>query len=187
MIEAVDFQSILENYSQERLQDIINEFRTELPNIENLLFGMKPSRIERTTATSYQYTNDQLSKKIQNVCQNAKFVFANNHVGAPRELAQFMYKIDFITARKTLSDDTIDRKYFDQSRYLQNQFTEFGYDWEIHPAYRWALQPGNIQEIFDKLQLDAEKSGGSFKESSSTPKKSLDKKPRSPRILPSRK
>jgi hypothetical protein len=184
LIEAVDFQSILENYSQERLQDIVNEFRTELPNIENLLFGMKPSRMERETATSYQYTNDQLIKKIQNVCQNAKFVFANAHIGTPRELAQFMYKIDFITARKVLPDQTIDRKYFDQSRYLQNQFTEFGYDWEIHPAYRWALQPGNIQEIFDKLQLDSEESGGSFTPPS-TPKKSSEQ-PRSPRILPSR-
>jgi hypothetical protein len=189
IVETGDFQSILENYSQERLQDIVNEFRTELPNIESLLFGMKPSRPERTTATSYQYTNDQLITKIHNICgQNAKFVFANNRVASPRELAQFMYKIDFITARKVLSDETIDRKYFDQSRYLQNQFTEFGYDWEIHPAYRWALQPGNLQEIFDKLQLDAEESGGAFSGTPS-PRRATGSvgKPKRSRILPSLK
>lgn len=189
LIETADFQSILENYSQERLQDIVNEFRTELPNIENLLFGMKPTSMERTTATSYQYTNDKLITKITNICsQNAKFVFANKHVGTPRELAQFMYKIDFITARKVLGDGTIDRKYFDQSRYLQNQFTEFGYDWEIHPAYRWALQPGNLEEIFEKLQLDAEESGGSIRENRSPPRSPASReKLRRPRVLPSRR
>ena len=187
LIESADFQSIFEAYSQERLQDIVNEFRTELPNIENLLFGMKPTRIERKTATSYQYTNDQLITKITNICsQNAKFVFANKHVGTPRELAQFMYKIDFITATKILGDGMIDRKYFDQSRYLQNQFTEFGYDWEIHPAYRWALQPGNLQEIFDKLQLDAEESGSSFRENRPPPRSpASQEQPRRPRVLPS--
>ena len=185
LIETADFQSILENYSQERLQDIVNEFRAELANIENLLFGMKPSRRERTTATSYQYTNDQLITKINNICQNAKFMFANRRVATPRELAQFMYKIDFITARKVLSNGTIDRKYFDQSRYLQNQFTEFGYDWEIHPAYRWALQPGNLEEIFDRLQLDAEESGGAFRGSPSGSASSAPQgRPRGPRVLP---
>ncbi len=184
LIDSIDFQSILEAYSQERLQDIVNEFRTELPNIENLLFGMKPSRQERTTGESYQYTNDQLIVKIGNICQNAKFVFANRSIGTPRALAQFMYKIDFITARKNLPDGTIDRKYFDQSRYLQNQFTEFGYDWEIHPAYRWALQPGNLQEIFDKLQLDAEGSGGWVTDTYLTPRSSVElTKPRTPRAL----
>jgi hypothetical protein len=99
-----------------------------------------------------------------------------------------MYKIDFITARKILGDGTIDRKYFDQSRYLQNQFTEFGYDWEIHPSYRWALQPGNLQEIFDKLQLDAEESGGSFRENRSPPRSpASQERPRKPRMLPSRR
>jgi hypothetical protein len=96
-----------------------------------------------------------------------------------------MYKIDFITARKILPGDTIDRKYFDQSRYLQNQFTEFGYDWEIHPAYRWALQPGNLQDIFEKLQLDAEESGGRVKDTARS--SAVPAKPRKPRVLPARK
>jgi hypothetical protein len=99
-----------------------------------------------------------------------------------------MYKIDFITARKVLPDETIDRKYFDQSRYLQNQFTEFGYDWEIHPAYRWALQPGNLQEIFDKLQLDAEESGGLVREIPSPSRRSASPgKRKTPRVLPARR
>ena len=30
-------------------------------------------------------------------------------------------------------------------------FADFGFDWEIHPAYRWALQPQDIQDVIDSL------------------------------------
>jgi len=32
----------------------------------------------------------------------------------------------------------------------------FGYDWKVHPAFRWALQPDNIEDIFAKLQLSSD-------------------------------
>ena len=64
-----------------------------------------------------------------------------------------MYKINFITARKELSNGQIDRKYFEENRYLSNQFIDFGYDWEIHPAYRWALQPESVADIFERVKL----------------------------------
>jgi len=70
---------------------------------------------------------------------------------SPRALIQFLYKIDFITARKRLEDGTIDRKYFDRNRFLGNEFADFGYDWEIHPAYRWALQPQDINDVIASL------------------------------------
>ena len=54
-----------------------------------------------------------------------------------------MYKINFITARKDKPNKII-RKYFEENQFLMNTFTDFGFDWEIHPAYRWALQPDDI-------------------------------------------
>ncbi|WP_200890411.1 hypothetical protein [Pseudoalteromonas luteoviolacea] len=72
-------------------------------------------------------------------------------------IAAFLYKINFITARKELPQG-IDRKYFEENRYLSNKFTEFGYDWEVHPAYRWALQPENPLQIFQELQLNSDDS-----------------------------
>ena len=30
----------------------------------------------------------------------------------------------------------------------QTLFVDFGYDWEVHPAFRWALQPDNLDDIF---------------------------------------
>jgi hypothetical protein len=73
-------------------------------------------------------------------------------------LAAFLYKINFLTARKELPD-LIERKYFEESRYLQSRFVDFGFDWEVHPAYRWALQPEDQKSIFIDLKLSSDDSG----------------------------
>lgn len=39
-------------------------------------------------------------------------------------------------------------------RYVQNEHTDFGYAFEIHPAYRWALQPSRMDEIYASLDLE---------------------------------
>jgi len=32
-----------------------------------------------------------------------------------------------------------------------NSAVDFGLEWEIHPAYRWAIQPNDIQDVIDSL------------------------------------
>jgi hypothetical protein len=70
-------------------------------------------------------------------------------------LRQFLYKIDFIIARKDTSDGVIIRKFFDQNRFLFDQYLEFGFSWEIHMAYRWALQPDTVESIIEQIDLDS--------------------------------
>jgi hypothetical protein len=151
VISSTNLENSFEEYSNERLQDIINEFRSELPEIERLLLGMRPTKRERTAAESYLFTNDKLSKKLSDIMGQVNLKFTNGRPVSIRSLMQFLYKIDFITARKTLPDGTIDRRYFDRSRFLANEFADFGFEWEIHPAYRWALQPQDIQEVIRSL------------------------------------
>jgi hypothetical protein len=43
IISTTHLERALEPYSQERLQDIINEFKSELPGIEKLLLEMRPT------------------------------------------------------------------------------------------------------------------------------------------------
>jgi hypothetical protein len=50
----------------------------------------------------------------------------------------------------------IERKYFEESRYLSSKFVDFGFDWEVHPAYRWALQPDNLSDVFTQMKVSAE-------------------------------
>lgn len=150
LIGTPDFSSIFEEYSQGRLQDTINEYRSELPDIERLLFGMKPSRVEKKASEGYVYTTASLLGKIKNIQENKAFSFYGNRPADTKDLAAFMYKINFLTARKDRGD-FIERRYFEESRYLSHKFVDFGFDWEIHPAYRWALQPDNLSDVFTSL------------------------------------
>lgn len=149
-IGTKDLESVFQEYSQGRLQDAINEYRSELPDIERLLINMRPSRKQQQAKQSYLFTTDELLKKLTNVEQTGKFVFSSGEVASLKDLAGFMYKINFLTARMD-TKRVIDRKYFEENRYLSNQFTDFGYNWEIHPAYRWALQPLTTEDLFCQL------------------------------------
>lgn len=153
IIKTSHFQAIFEEYSQGRIQDTINEYKSELPSIEKLLFGMRPSKKEKNSQNGYSYTTVELMSKLNKLLQSENFVFKNGKHANARDLAQFLYKINFLTARKVLETGEIQRKYFEENRYLSSSFVDFGYEWEIHPAFRWALQPENIDDIFNKLEL----------------------------------
>ncbi|MED2258180.1 hypothetical protein ABEO98_10280 [Brevibacillus parabrevis] len=148
------FQNIFEDYSQGRVQDTINEYRSELPDIERLIMGMKPNRLEKKASLGYVFTSNELLIKIKKITEQGKFYYSNGKTEASqKDLANFLYKINFLTAKKVLITGEIQRKYFEENRYLTGHFADFGYDWEIHPAYRWALQPDSIDSIFDQLDL----------------------------------
>ena len=151
-ITTLDWENVFSQYSQNRLQDTINEHRYELPEIRRLLLGMKPSHEQRKMAGSHKYTETQILNKISGIMQKGDFVFSDNHKATEHELLAFMYKINFIVARKDLKDGYIDRKYFEDNNYLSTEHCEFGYDWEVHPAFRWALYP-EAQNIFADIDV----------------------------------
>lgn len=150
-IETIDFQTIFESYSRGRIDDTIIEYKSELPNIEALLLNMKPSKAERTAKEGYVYRKDKLLEKVNNIKQNHRFTFSNGREATSLELAAFLYKINFITGRKE-TPKGIQRVYFDEVRYLAASIADFGFDWEIHPAYRWALQPMDIYKILETIE-----------------------------------
>jgi len=83
-----------------------------------------------------------------------EFTFFNGAIADNKKIAAFLYKINFLTARKQMPSG-IDRKYFEENRYLSTEFADFGYDWEVHPAYRWALQPSDPNDIYKNLELNS--------------------------------
>jgi hypothetical protein len=155
LIRTGNLQAIFDEYSQGRVQDTINEYRSELPNIERLLINMKPNTREITTKQGYVYSTEALLRKVGNIMQGGEFRFANGAAASNRDLASFMYKINFLTARKETAGGIV-RRYFEENRYLSSHFTDFGFQWEVHPAYRWALQPSSITDIFNTLGLSAD-------------------------------
>ncbi len=150
-IKSVHLEDSFPSYSEERLRDVINEHKTEVPEIERLLLEMKPTKKTVKTSESFKFTNDGLSKKISQIRGHVNVVFSNKRAVTNRSITQFLYKIGFITARKD-NDEGIDRKSFDQAKFLAHEFVDFGYDWEIHPAYRWALQPQDVHMVIESLK-----------------------------------
>lgn len=156
IIKSEHLQAVFEDYSQGRIQDTINEYKSELPNIEKLIFGMRPNQKERKASLGYVYSTPELHKKIAQIKESGNFKFASKKPADVNNLSHFLYKINFLTARKVMEDGEIQRKYFEENRYLSSSFVDFGYDWEIHPAFRWALQPEEIKDIMNNLSLSAE-------------------------------
>lgn len=157
LITTDDWMDNFDYYSQERLQDTINEYKSELPDIERLLLGMKPSNRERHTAGEFIYTKDELIKKINIIQGDKPFIFSKGTKADPEELITFLYKINFLVARKNVEGGSeIDRRYFEEHKYLSNRFMDFGYKWEVHPAFRWALYPDAGRDIFSSLSVDCE-------------------------------
>lgn len=134
--------AILENYSIQRMKDIIIEFKSELPNIDDLLYNMGPTtnEIREKHQDRYLYTTDKLFQKIKNVMENVPVKFNNPSTYSFHDVAHFLYKIGFITATRVLDDGYVERKYFEERpQLLSKSFGDGGYSWEIHPAYRSAL------------------------------------------------
>lgn len=64
IITTSDFRETFESYSNERLQDIINEFKSELPQIDQLLKSMKPAKKTRTTSESQRSPQFHTIEKV---------------------------------------------------------------------------------------------------------------------------
>ena len=152
LIVTEDWQEVFGQYSSSRLQDTINEHKYELPDIERLLLGMRPSHEMKKIERPFVYDKKRLSRKLEGMMQNGKFYFANNKECTVEELIAFMYKINFLNARKDTADGFIDRKYFEDNKYITSTSVDFGYEWEVHPAFRCALYP-EARDIFQRTDI----------------------------------
>lgn len=163
-IDESCFFSVMESYSQERLKDLINEYINQLPKIQDLLVRMAPTQKEFQTKTTerYVYSTSELYSKIQNIQQNVRVSIYNAsseslQPASFHQIAQFLYKIGFITGRKRNASGVIDRAYYNDSPYLLTPSVgDKGYSWEIHPAYRGALSNGTSDNWVQTLTIEDE-------------------------------
>jgi hypothetical protein len=147
-ISSADIEGSLKNYCQGRIDDVIKEFEAELPEIRRLIYGMKRTQREKKESKGNRYSTDELVNKLKDLSSQGKFTFFDGTIASPNDLIRFMFKITFITARKRLPTGFIERKYFDEATHLTTEFADFGYGWEIHPAYRWALDQDDPKRLF---------------------------------------
>lgn len=151
VIKTADFEQIFQLYSQERLTDTINEYSSELQRdiLQKVLLEMKPASRKNN---SFLYTPPELQQKMKQIIEHIGSVKFNNGVMIdPKNLSVFLYKINFLTARKDIEGKII-RAYYDDNQYVFNSDVDFGFSMEVHPAYRWALQPQNIN-LYNDISL----------------------------------
>lgn len=155
-IDTESLRNIFVTYSQDRIQDTELEYRSELKDINRLLLNMKPSSKELKKGRGFVYSTNELHQKLKSIMERGLFTFKNGKRATENDLHHFLYKINFITARKRLEDGFIDRKYFEENKYLTDTTTDFGYEWEVHPAFRWVLSPTTAESIFRDIELSAD-------------------------------
>lgn len=147
-IDTASLESVIRTYSDQRLNDTIVEFRTELPAIEKLLYEMRPEQLSSKAKASgavkkkrSYYRHDELMAKINKIRSNLTLMFSYQTVPATSgELVEFLYRINFIVASKTGSDGKLERMYYDFADDRLRETRLGKWDWEVHPAYRWAIQ-----------------------------------------------
>lgn len=159
-IETQDFLDIFDEYSRERLQDTENEFKSELPDIRRLMLTLKPSvkKSAKRFTDVYVMDTDTILKKIKISSEPSDrkayyFTRRPNLPASPDELLAFLYKINFLTARHKNAEGKIIRKYFEENKYLTETSVNFGFSWEVHPAFRWALEPDDFNIIYNQLDI----------------------------------
>ena len=152
-IKTADFESIFRGYSQERLTDTVNEYSSELDStiLKRILLEMKPSVKKQNN--SFLYTPSELMAKMKSILGHIGQVkYSNGEVITPKNLSIFLYKINYFTARKD-GENQVVRYYYDENKYIFNEDIDFGFNVEVHPAYRWVLQPKNILDVYKEIDL----------------------------------
>jgi len=134
-----DIQKELEAFGKRRIEDSVAEFRSQCPELEELLvaFVSQPER----------FTTDELIKAIQNRVLQAVHPRIVGLLGtpSPREVAHFLFQIGFLTARRDLGNDEYEHLSYADNPTLLNARTNVdqGHSWEIHPVFRQALKLKN--------------------------------------------
>lgn len=139
IIETADWENVFRPYSIERFKDTITEHQLEFhgEGVSDLLNAMKTTKIEAHNNKN-KFTYDELFKKTSNVLSQKHITNNSTNIIITTEVAmEFLYRIGFVVARKQDGTGFIERRnYIDDPDLIKQKK---GYEFEIHPAFRWAL------------------------------------------------
>lgn len=141
--EKINFDDIdkeLAAFGNRRVEDTTAEFRSQCPQIEDLLVAF--------VGQDERFSTDALIKMLNNRILTGVHPRIVGVLGNPSttDVAHFLYQIGFLTARKDFSDDHYEHiSYADNPKLLNSKANiDQGYSWEIHPVFRQALKLKNV-------------------------------------------
>lgn len=156
-ITSDDLKAIFPRYSEDRFSDLIVEYGTRLAGMESLLLSFKPPKATGKAEDKFRYTNDRMAVHLKEVLRkNSGRIHFSYENGVPdfRRILDFLYRIDFLQAWYRHPTGSIERVNFQDRQLAISGLADFGYSWEILPAYRWAIQPTKITDVIESLQAD---------------------------------
>lgn len=137
-----DIDKELHAFGKRRIDDTVAEFRSQCPELEDLMTAF-------VGQPEWFRTSDLLTTIRDRILQ-AVHPRIVGVLGAPspKEVAQFLFQIGFLTARKDLRGDEYEHLAFSDNPTLLSAKTNIdqGYSWEVHPVFRQALKLKNVRE-----------------------------------------
>jgi hypothetical protein len=136
IIEREDIYNELGAFGQRRIQDTVAEFRSQCPEIGEIIAAFNRESEEFATDALLDVIShkvlDHLQPKISGV------------LGAPRsiDVAQFLFEIGFVFGKREYPDGSYEHiTYSDRPQLLRARTNiDDGLRWEIHPVFRQALE-----------------------------------------------
>lgn len=157
-IVTEDIQSVFQEYSNERLRDVISEYNHEFRSIEylrTLLLGLKlSSNDKRSGSRPNIYTKDELIKKVSTITERKRITWVTGKNATDVELAQFLYKANVVIGRVD-KEEKVHRIYYMEKPNLISGISDGGYKLELHPAYRWAIE-NTTDDILKYVDAEAD-------------------------------
>ena len=121
-------------YGAKRIEDLVAEHKHQCPQVNELLNAFRGAARLMSRAELFTWIKNRVSEHLE-------VKIEGKPTRAPREIAQFMYRIGFIVARSENEDGQYEHYRFDQMSdfLLARTDDDFSVKWEIHPCYRQAL------------------------------------------------
>lgn len=140
IIDLSHINGELESFGQRRIDDTVAEFKSQCPQVEELLVAF-------INEPEWFSTEDLIDKIQTKIISKFIQVRISGVTGTPStwEIAHFLYQISFLTARKDRGNGKYDHfSYANNPRLLSARTNlDQGHSWEIHPVFRQALKLKN--------------------------------------------
>jgi hypothetical protein len=135
-INRHDIFEVLDVFGKKRVEDTIAEFRSQCPEVGELLSAFSRENEELSTDELIQIIN---TKILSHTSPNITGCIGKS---TALDVAAFLFEIGFIYARRDFFDGSYEHISFSDKPALLKSRTnvDSGFKWEIHPVYRQALE-----------------------------------------------
>lgn len=147
-ISLQDIVDQLDEFGRKRIADMVAEFRSQCPEIQDLVYAF--------SGQAERYDTGELLRTIERRILpgvHPRIVGMPARVGS-RDVAQFLYQVGFLSARLDHKDGRYDHFSFSDKPNLLSVTTNIdeGLSWEIHPVFRNALKLKDVESKSERFR-----------------------------------